>query len=65
LSEVPQIVIDREAAARLRRGQSILLRGRDAPIEGPAFASCGGVVVAVGAIECGELVPGRVFNLPF
>jgi tRNA pseudouridine55 synthase len=65
LSEVPQIVVDREAAARLRRGQSILLRGRDAPIEGQAFASCGGVVVAVGAIECGELVPGRVFNLPF
>ncbi len=65
LMEVPQIVIDREAAARLRRGQSILLRGRDAPLEGPAFASCGGVVVAVGAIEAGELVPGRVFNLPF
>ncbi|MFZ0729417.1 MAG: tRNA pseudouridine(55) synthase TruB, partial [Methylovirgula sp.] len=30
-----------------------------------AYASCGGVVVAVGAIEHGELVPGRVFNLPF
>jgi tRNA pseudouridine55 synthase len=41
------------------------LRGRDAPMEGPAFASCGGVIVALGAIEAGELVPGRVFNLPF
>ena len=50
---------------RLRRGQSILLRGADAPMEGAAFASCGGVVVAVGAVERGELVPGRVFNLPF
>ena len=63
--EVPQVDVDRETAARLRRGQSIILRGRDAPVEGRAFASCGGVVVAVGAIESGELVPGRVFNLPF
>ena len=34
-------------------------------MQGAAFASCGGVVVAVGAVEHGELVPGRVFNLPF
>lgn len=65
LTEIPQIAVDRESAARLRRGQSILLRGRDLPPEGAAFASCGGVVVAVGAVEHGELVPGRVFNLPF
>jgi tRNA pseudouridine55 synthase len=65
LQEIPHIVVDRESAARLRRGQSILLRGRDMPFEGTAFASCSGVVVAVGAIEGGELVPGRVFNLPF
>jgi tRNA pseudouridine55 synthase len=65
LMEMPQVVVDREAAARLRRGQSVLLRGRDAPMGGPAYASCGGVVVAVGAVEHGELIPGRVFNLPF
>ncbi len=65
LMEMPQVVVDRDAAARLRRGQSILLRGRDAPIDGPAYAACGGVVIAVGAVEHGELVPGRVFNLPF
>jgi tRNA pseudouridine55 synthase len=65
LTEMPHVVVDRESAARLRRGQSILLRGRDAPMGGPAYASCGGVVVAVGAVEHGELVPGRVFNLPF
>jgi len=52
-------------AARLRRGQPILLRGADTPLQGPAYAACGGVVIAVGAIEKGELVPGRVFNLPF
>lgn len=65
LTEVPQIPVDRALAARLRRGQSILLRGRDTPMDGPAFASCCGVVVAIGAIEQGELIPGRVFNLPF
>ncbi|MGH6818126.1 MAG: tRNA pseudouridine(55) synthase TruB [Methylovirgula sp.] len=65
LTEMPRVAVDREAAARLRRGQSILLRGREAPMAGQAYASCGGVVVAVGAIEHGELVPGRVFNLPF
>jgi len=65
LLELPQVVVDRDSAARLRRGQSVLLRGRDAPGDGAAYACCGGVVVAVGAIERGELVPGRVFNLPF
>ena len=65
LTELPCVVVDRDAAARLRRGQSILLRGRDAPAEGPAYAACGGVVVATGVVERGELTPARVFNLPF
>ena len=64
LSEVACIVVDRDAAARLRRGQSLLLRGRDAPFDGTAYAACGGVPVAFGAVEGGELVPSRVFNLP-
>jgi tRNA pseudouridine55 synthase len=41
------------------------LRGHDAPFDGFAYAACCGVVIAVGAIENGELIPGRVFNLPF
>lgn len=65
LSEVTCIVVDRDGAARLRRGQSLLLRGRDAPIEGFAYAACGGVPVAFGPVEGGELLPSRVFNLPF
>jgi tRNA pseudouridine55 synthase len=63
LSELRRVVVDRGGAARLRRGQPILLRGHDAPIDGPAYAACGGVVVAVGAVERGELIPGRIFNL--
>ncbi len=65
LMELPRVMVDRDAAAKLRRGQSILLRGADAPVDGSAYAACGGVVIAVGAVEKGELVPGRVFNLPF
>ena len=65
LVEMPCVIVDRTAAARLRRGQSIILRGRDAPAEGFAYAACGGVVIATGAVEQGELVPARVFNLPF
>jgi tRNA pseudouridine55 synthase len=65
LLEMPRVVVDRNTAARLRRGQPVLLRGQDAPAEGSAYAACGGVVIAVGAIEKGELVPGRVFNVPF
>ena len=65
LTEVACIVVDRDGAARLRRGQSIILRGRDAPAGGAAYAACGGVPVAFGEVTQGELVPARVFNLPF
>ncbi|MGO8847930.1 MAG: tRNA pseudouridine(55) synthase TruB [Methylocella sp.] len=63
LMEVPRVVVDSGAAARLRRGQPVLLRGQDAPFDGSAYAACGGVVVAIGAVENGELIPGRVFNV--
>lgn len=65
LRELARVAVDREAAARLRRGQSILLRGRDAPTHGLAHAACGGAVIAVGMIADGELAPIRVFNLAF
>ena len=48
---------------RLMRGQPVILRGHDAPMEGKAYATCGGVLVAVGDVERGELVPHRVFHL--
>ena len=57
--------IDRDAAARLRRGQSLILRGRDAPLDGFAYAACGGVPVAFGTVQGGELSPSRIFTLPF
>jgi tRNA pseudouridine55 synthase len=63
LSGLPAVPVSREAAVRLMRGQPAILRGRDAPLGGKAYATCGGVLVAVGDIERGELVPHRVFHL--
>jgi tRNA pseudouridine55 synthase len=63
LSEIPSINVSRDMATRLMRGQPVILRGREAPLSGKIYATCGGVLVAVGDIERGELVPHRVFNL--
>jgi tRNA pseudouridine55 synthase len=65
LAELPCVIVDRDTAARLRRGGSVILRGRDAPHEGVVYAACGGVPVAFGEIVEGALAPHRVFNLPF
>jgi len=64
LTELPCVIVDRDTAARLRRGGSVILRGRDAPSEGVVYAACGGVPVAFGEIVEGALTPSRVFNLP-
>ena len=63
LSELPSVAVSRDMAGRLMRGQSVILRGRDAPLAGKLYATCNGILVAVGDVERGELVPHRVFNL--
>ncbi|WP_114944185.1 tRNA pseudouridine(55) synthase TruB [Microvirga calopogonii] len=63
LSEIPSIAVSRDMAGRLMRGQSIILRGRETPLSGKVYATCNGVLIAVGDVERGELVPHRVFNL--
>jgi tRNA pseudouridine55 synthase len=63
LSEIPSIPVSRDMAGRLMRGQSIILRGREAPLSGKVYATCNGILIAVGDVERGELVPHRVFNL--
>jgi len=64
LGELPAIPVSSSDAASLARGQSVLLRGRDAPIfTGPFFATCRGQLVALGEAEKGALRPTRVFNL--
>ncbi|MCE1235276.1 MAG: tRNA pseudouridine(55) synthase TruB [Hyphomicrobiales bacterium] len=64
LTEVTEVAINRDAAARLRRGQSVILRGRDAPADEEAvYATCAGELVAIGEVARGELLPRRVFIL--
>ncbi len=65
LTELPCVIVDRNTAARLRRGGSVILRGRDAPAGGVVYAACGGVPVAFGEVREGAMEPKRVFNLPF
>lgn len=64
LQEVTEVAVNRDAAARLRRGQSVILRGRDAIADEDAvYATCGGELVAIGEVARGELMPRRVFML--
>jgi tRNA pseudouridine55 synthase len=63
LSELPAFQISRSDAARLARGQSVIVRGRDAPIvSGCAAASSEGTLIAIVDAEGGELRPRRIFN---
>lgn len=63
LDDLLEVNVSRADAARLARGQPVLLRGRDAPIlAGEAFAVSDGTVVALCEIAAGELRPNRVFN---
>ncbi|HVY44159.1 MAG TPA: tRNA pseudouridine(55) synthase TruB [Hyphomicrobiaceae bacterium] len=63
LRELLEINVSQSDAARLARGQAVLLRGRDAPIlGGDAFAVSKGTLIALCEIGAGELRPTRVFN---
>jgi len=65
LRDIPAIALSGSDADRLRRGQPVLLRGRDAPIvEGTVYATARGKLVALGEVSKGELKPRRIFNLP-
>jgi tRNA pseudouridine55 synthase len=64
LDDIPALAVSPADAARLQRGQAVLLRGRDAPIvRGMVQVACSGQLVAIAEVEQGEIVPRRVFNL--
>jgi len=64
LDDIPALSVSTADAARLMRGQVILIRGAGAPIlTGPVYATSRGMLVAVGEIRQGEMHPMRVFNL--
>jgi len=65
LQDLPALNLSSSDAARLRQGQPVLLRGRDAPIiTGPVYAVSKGALVALGEVAQGEFRPRRIFNLP-
>ncbi|WP_027142033.1 tRNA pseudouridine(55) synthase TruB [Mesorhizobium sp. WSM3626] len=59
---LPQIAISDDAATKIRLGNPVIIRGRDAPVEAEeACATSRGKLVAIGAIEQGMFKPKRVF----
>ena len=64
LDDIPALAVSRADAARLQRGQAVLMRGRDAPvIRGTVYVTVSGSLVALAEVDRGEIVPKRVFNL--
>ena len=64
LDDIPALAVSRADAARLQRGQAVLLRGRDAPIfRGLVYVTTSGELIALSEVDRGEIIPKRVFNL--
>jgi tRNA pseudouridine55 synthase len=64
LDDIPALAVSRADAARLQRGQTVLMRGRDAPVvRGTVFVTASGSLIALAEVDRGEIVPKRVFNL--
>ena len=66
LHALPSLNVSSADAARLARGQAVLVRGRDAPVMNGGWiaVSTEGRLIALATAEQGELHPRRIFNLP-
>lgn len=64
LDDIPALAVSRADAAKLQRGQAVLMRGRDAPVvHGTVYVTVAGSLLALAELDRGEIVPKRVFNL--
>jgi tRNA pseudouridine55 synthase len=64
LDDIPALAVSPADAARLQRGQAVLMRGRDAAVfRGMVQVASSGQLVAIAEVDRGEIVPKRVFNL--
>ncbi len=64
LDGIPALAIDEEQARRLKLGQTVLLRGANAPIaEDSVLVMSGGKPLGIGTVIQGSLKPKRLFNL--
>lgn len=63
LSDLPHLPLSDDQAYRIRMGNPVIVRGRDAPLEAPeVYATSKGRLVAIGDIAQGEFRPKRVFG---
>jgi len=66
LDDVIEVQVTKEQVHRLRLGNSIVLRGRDAIAQADeAFASNNDELIAIGEVEKGQFKPKRVFQNSF
>lgn len=64
LEELPEIEITQGQAQRIRSGNAVLLRGRDAITHADeAYATFGNELVALGSVDRGSFHPKRVFKV--
>lgn len=60
---LPHVVLSDDQAVKIRLGNPVILRGRDAPVAADeAFATLRGRLVAIGEIAQGQFKPKRVFS---
>jgi tRNA pseudouridine55 synthase len=63
LGDLPEVAVAANDAARIARGQSVIIRGRDAPVAtAAAHATHAGQSIAIGEIAEGAFHPKRVFK---
>ncbi|MEM7215787.1 MAG: tRNA pseudouridine(55) synthase TruB [Pseudomonadota bacterium] len=66
LEDIVEVPVTREQVHRLRLGNAIVLRGRDAIVHAEeAFASLGEELIAIGMVDRGQFKPKRVFQHSF
>ncbi|MEM9332736.1 MAG: tRNA pseudouridine(55) synthase TruB, partial [Pseudomonadota bacterium] len=66
LDDMIEIAVTKEQVHRLRLGNAIVLRGRDAIAHAEeAFASLGEELIAIGQVDRGQFKPKRVFAHSF
>ncbi|YBV95802.1 tRNA pseudouridine(55) synthase TruB [Phyllobacteriaceae bacterium JZ32] len=60
---MPQVALSDDQAHRIRMGNPVILRGRDAPVEADeACVTVRGRLLAIGYVEQGQFKPKRVFT---
>lgn len=63
LGSLASVAVQSGDANRVLRGQPVIIRGAAVPPAGPAYATGGGQLLAIGEIAAGSFHPKRVFHL--